>query len=162
MKIPSLILAFSLFVPLSLSCGGREKTQGRLLSYEYTYHGPMFRSGNYYKIEAGEDGSVRVFISEGGWGSETRVYSAPAEALATVEKMVADGRLRRLKAHYKTPFRVLDGWDWNLYIRHEKGSISSGGYMAHPPKALYEAMEAIGAYIRALAVEENFLEIKTE
>ena len=147
---------------MSTACSRQEKTQGALVSYEYSYGGAMYRSGTYYKVEQGQDGIVRVcYSNEGRWGA-IKVYRGPADALEKIDRMIVDGKLKKLKNNYKTPFNVLDGWDWDLHIRYEQGSISSGGYMAKPPASMWSVIESINAYIDTLVVEENYLETLAE
>lgn len=158
MKLTTLLLAFSLFAPLGIACSPQGKLQGSLTSYQYSYAGSMSRSGTYYKVELAEDGSVRIsYSNEGRWGP-IKVYRGPADALETIDKMIADGKLNKLHKEYKNPMHILDGWSWSLYIRYEKGSIDSGGYMAKPSQGLWAAIEGINAYIDTLLVEENYLE----
>lgn len=143
---------------MSISCKRQEKTQGPLIKYEYSYSGAMSRSGSYYKVERDQDGLVRVsYSSEGKWG-QVKVYRGPGDALEVIDKMVMDGGLKNLRPDYKCVGHVLDGWSWNIYIRYEQGSISSGGYMAKPSDGLQAAIKGINDYILSLAVEENYLE----
>ncbi len=150
------ICAVSLFAPFCLACSRQDNPKGALLSYEYRYNGSMSRSGLYYKVERTEEGIRITFSDQGSWGVK-RVYSGPDDALDTIARKAAGGKLKRMKERYKTPFHVLDGWDWSVHLRYESGSISSGGYMSRPPKAQTEAIEGINAYIGTLLTEENIL-----
>ncbi|MBR3074420.1 MAG: hypothetical protein IKH11_01515 [Bacteroidales bacterium] len=157
MKLTVLLMALTIFAPLGSACG-EEKPQGNLIYYSYSYQGSMCRSGEYCRVEADESGQITVQYSDKGKWADIKLYRAPADALEVIEKKVADGRLRWLKSDYKTPFKVLDGWAWSLYIRFRTGSISSGGYMDIPPKAMWDAIKDINAYIASLATEENYIE----
>lgn len=149
MKLIAALFAFSLFTPLNFTCSRQDKTQGPLLSYEYFYNGPMGRSGVYYKVEKGDDGIRITFSDQGSW-AEKKAFPGPDDALEVIGRMVAEGDLQKLKKDYKTRFDVRDGWDWTLHIRYESGGISSGGYMAKPNQARWDAIQGINAYIDSL------------
>ena len=158
MKLTTLLLAFSLFAPLGIACSPQGKLQGALTSYTYSYAGSMSRSGLYYKVELGQDGIMRIYYSDQGRWGDIKVYRGPADALETIDRMIVDGKLKKLRKEYKNPMHILDGWSWDLYIRYEQGSIDTGGYMAKPSQALWAAIEGINAYIDTLIKEENYLE----
>lgn len=150
-------MALSVLSNLGSACG-KDKVQGSIVYYSYSYQGSMCRSGEYCKVEAREDGSIIALYSDQGQWGVIKAYRAPDDALELIEKKVSEGRLRSLKSDYKTPFHVLDGWAWNLYICFQKGYISSGGYMETPPKDMWDTIKDINAYIKSLATEENYLE----
>lgn len=157
MKLSVFLMALSIIAPLGSACA-KDKPQGNLVCYSFSYQGSMCRSGEYCQVEADNNGKITVQYSDRGKWENIKSYRAPDDALEVIEKKVAEGRLRWLKSDYKTPFKVLDGWAWSLYIRYKSGSITSGGYMDIPPKAMWEAIKDINAYIASLATEENYIE----
>ena len=82
------------------SAYGKDKVQGSIIYYSYSYQGSMCRSGEYCKVEAKEDGSIIALYSDQGQWGVIKAYRAPDDALELIEKKVSEGRLRSLKSDY--------------------------------------------------------------
>ena len=149
------LFAFSLILPLiggvfyTKSSGKNHKPEGGALYYEYRYSGTMAYPFTYYQVE--KDASGRVTIA---WlkkeSPDVVVIKAPQEVLEHIGALAYEHKLYRIKESYWPSVQVLDGTSWHMYMRFQKGSISSGGNNATAPAKRMQAIYSINSYLQSV------------
>lgn len=127
--------------------------------YEYSYSGTMMWYITWYKIEKGEDGSLKLLYSKD-CEPEITIYKCPQDALEKIDGIVREYTLWKLKSSYYPKLDVLDGYGWHTYVKYKDGSLSTGGSNAWPPKELNAGISAINSYIQGIigsASEDDIL-----
>lgn len=132
------------------SSGSNSKPEGAAVSYEYTYSTTMAYPVTYFKVWKGEDGEVLLAWLKS-YGPDVVVIRGSAEVLQRIGEISAEYKLHHLKNHYYPSMEILDGNSWHMYLRFEKGSISSGGNNASGPDKLMEGIQRINSYLQSLA-----------
>ena len=148
------LLAMSLVAAL-FSCGsGRDNREIKrvpgetIKEYVHSYSGTMMWYIDWYKIDHGEDGKLRLSYSHE--GPEITIIRCPEDALGRIDGFVREYKLWRLKNSYVPRMRILDGYMWNTNIKYEGASIYTGGSNAWPPKRLSAGLSAIESYVRSI------------
>lgn len=148
------ILAFSLLGAL-LSCADPvsnrrvKNVPGETIrEYERSYSGTMMWYIEWFRVDRGEDGKLRLAYSYK--GPEITIIRCPDDALMRIDGLVREYKLWNLKNSYVPRMRILDGHMWSTYIRYEEASISTGGSNAWPPKRLSDGLSAIDSYVKSI------------
>lgn len=122
------------------------KPGGRFKGYEYRLNESTAYPLDNYRVYEDDGGR---FLIESYTGPDTLVtVPAPEDLPARIDAIVRSHKLWMLKKHYTLPFDVRDGFIWNVYIRYEKNSITSGGHQCRPPAKLREGIEKINELLR--------------
>ncbi len=148
----ALTLMASLLSPFRIGVKGRgsnDKPDGAVIRYEYTYSSTAMYPLTWYCVERDEAGEVKIAYS-GDIEREIRIIRGPEDFFERVGALAAGYKLHKLKNTYTPRMHVLDGYMWSVYIRYEKGGISSSGSNAWPPEALDAGINAINAYVKSL------------
>ena len=149
------LFAFSLILPLiggvfyTKSSGKNHKPEGGALYYEYRYSGTMAYPFTYYQVEKDASGQVTI-----AWlkkeSPDVVVIKAPQEVLEHIGALAYEHKLYRIKESYWPSVQVLDGTSWHMYMRFQKGSISSGGNNATAPAKRMQAIYSINSYLQSV------------
>ena len=149
------------FVAALFSCGGHDDNREiknvpgeSIKEYVYSYSGTMMWYIDWYKIDRGEDGDLRLSCSHD--GPDITIYRCPSDALQKIDGIVREYSLWNLKEHYRPDFEVLDGYSWHMYISYGEAGLSTGGFNAWPKKRLAEGLSKIQSYV------ESIIESSTE
>ena len=145
------LFALSLLSLVGLNCSGDKKLpEGIPSRYEYRYSGPVMYPMDWYLVEAGEDGTVRILSSHD--GPEILVVRAPEDIFEQIDALVRKYKLQTLKRDYEPSFQVMDGFQWSLSIRYpEYKGVYSSGYHAWPKASLREGIDAINALLKGIS-----------
>ena len=149
-------------IAMLMSLFGGGKPAGEFKYYEYRCTSMREYPREYYKLERTEENGVTLSWAKR--NSDITVLRVSDEAAGKVDAMVDEYKLQNLKNLYQPPFRVLDGFQWSLYIRYDKGGISSGGDNAWPGSPQKEGIKAVNAYLDTLieaSGEEDIIEVKS-
>ena len=150
--ILTLTLMLTLFAPFRIgvkATGSNKKPEGAAIRYEYKYSSTMMYPLTWYCAERDSTGVVKISFSRDA-EREISIIQAPDDFFERVGALAAEYKLHRLRGTYTPRALVFDGYMWSVYIRYEKGSISSGGSNAWPPKNLDAGINAINQYIEKL------------
>ncbi len=148
------LFAFSIILPLlgglyTKSSGKNHKPEGGALYYEYRYSGTMAYPFTYYQVEKDASGQVTI-----AWlkkeSPDVVVIKAPQEVLEHIGALAYEHKLYRIKESYWPSVQVLDGTSWHMYMRFQKGSISSGGNNATAPAKRMRAIYSINSYLQSV------------
>ena len=127
--ILTLTLMLTLFAPFRIgvkATGSNKKPEGAAIRYEYKYSSTMMYPLTWYCAERDSTGVVKISFSRDA-EREISIIQAPDDFFERVGALAAEYKLHRLRGTYTPRALVLDGYMWSVYIRYEKGSISSGG-----------------------------------
>ena len=149
------LLAFSVILPLlgsvfyTKSRGHNHKPEGAAVSYEYNYSSTMAYPLTYYKVEKDSAGQVRIAWLKN-HGPDVLAIKGTEEVLERIGALSAQYKLHRIKQSYWPSVQVLDGTSWHMYLRFQKGSISSGGNNASAPARRMQGIYSINDYLQSL------------
>ena len=146
MKLIFTLLAFGLFLPMTTACE-KQKFSGEIKSFEYLESNMRAFPARYYLIERNGEGTLLLKFTE--YGPILKVVKAPEHMLLKIDRIVQECRLWNLKHSYVAK-HVLDGTMWDVWIRYEEGSISSGGSNKWPSGTLRRGLDEIEAYIHSV------------
>ena len=142
--------------------GNSGKPAGAFKYYEYRSTTMREYPHEYYKLEVSEEQGVTLSWAKS--NSDITVLRVPEETVQKLDAMIDQYKLPKLKNNYHPPFMVHDGMMWHVYIRYEKGGISSGGDNAWPGDPQKEGIKAVNAYFETLieaSSEEDIIEVKS-
>lgn len=128
--------------------GDNEKPEGAIKSYEYSYSGTMAFPIDFYRLTILEDGTVELGYSHD--ENDIHLFRVTEEAPAKIAEIAEKSSLYKIKSSYRPKLEVLDGYGWHMYIRYEKGSISSGGSNAWPKEEFSNCITTINNYLDSL------------
>lgn len=115
----------------------------------------------FWRLENTQENGLTLTWSKS--NSDYTVLRVPEEAAQKLTGLVKEHKLYRLKSTYKPPFDVRDGTMWHVFIRYEKSSIDCSADNAWPPKALWEGVKAINAYLDGLiqaSTADDIIEVR--
>ena len=115
----------------------------------------------FWRLENTQENGLTLTWSKS--NSDYTVLRVPEQAAQKLTGLVKEHKLHRLKSTYKPPFDVRDGTMWHVFIRYEKSSIDCSADNAWPPKALWEGVKAINAYLDGLiqaSTEDDIIEVR--
>ena len=147
----TLSLMLSMFGCLRMgvkASGSNEKPDGAVIGYEYKYSGMMMYPLRWYSVTRDSTGVAQLLYSGG--EPDITILRAPEDIFEKIASIAGEYKLHRLRGSYRPRMKILDGYMWHMYIRYEKGSISSGGSNAGAPQKLSAGISAINNYIEAL------------
>jgi hypothetical protein len=133
---------------LSLFNFTSQRPEGKPMSYEYVMNGTTAFPLENYKLHYDDTGALFIDLVTSD-GLEKRI-TAPAELPGQIDAIVRKYRLWKLKREYMPPFTVYDGYNWHLYIKYKKNSISSGGYNSWPPEKQKNGIKAINELLQSV------------
>lgn len=149
------LFAFSLILPLIggvfyiKSSGKNHKPEGDAVYYEYRYSGTMVYPFTFYQVQKDASGQVRIaWIKD--QGPDVVVIKAPQEVLEHIGTLAYQHKFYRIKESYWPSVQVLDGTSWHMYMRFQKGSISSGGNNATAPAKRMQGIYSINSYLQSV------------
>lgn len=128
--------------------GDNDKPEGAIKSYEYSYSGTMAFPIDFYRLTVLEDGTVELGYSHD--ENDIHLFRVTEEAPAKIAEIAEKSSLYKIKRSYRPKLEVLDGYGWHMYIRYEKGGISSGGTNAGPKKEFNDCIATINNYLDSL------------
>lgn len=97
---------------------------------EYTKQGTMAQPDNYFKVELGENGNVKVTRQR---GMAIEELTADTTLLAEILKIYNECDIQNWKNDYQPSVEILDGYMWNLEIKFDNGNYKySHGNNAGP------------------------------
>ncbi|MBO7071437.1 MAG: hypothetical protein J6W09_09125 [Bacteroidales bacterium] len=147
MKLITLILAFGLCLPMTWACNKRQNVSGDIVFFEYKESNMRSYPSLYYKVERNEEGTLLLKYTQ--YGQILKVIKAPEDILQRIDGYVQENKLWNLKNSYVN-IHVLDGYMWDMYIKYDEGSISSGGSNKRPSGKLGEGLSSILAYLHSI------------
>lgn len=97
---------------------------------EYTKQGTMAQPDNYFKVELGENGKVKVTRQR---GMAVEELTADTTLLAEILNIYNECNIQNWKNNYQPSVEILDGYMWNLEIKFDNGNYKySHGNNAGP------------------------------
>ena len=134
-------------LPVTWACGKKQPVSGDIVSFEYTESNMRAYPSVYYKVVRNEEGTLLLKYTQ--YGPILKVIKAPDDILQVIDSHVQKNKMWNLKNSYVDPL-VLDGYMWDIYIKYEQGSISSGGSNLRPRGKLGAGLESILAYLHSI------------
>lgn len=159
-----LLLLMSMIMSLfGCSMGETEgrRPEGAFKYYEYRSTTMREYPHEFWRLENTQENGLTLTWSKS--NSDYTVLRVPEEAAQKLTGLVKEHKLYRLKSTYKPPFDVRDGTMWHVFIRYEKSSIDCSADNAWPPKALWEGVKAVNAYLDSLiqaSTEDDIIEVR--
>ena len=117
------------------SCMATSKSdmQPKVITLKYHQTACMAIPDIWYDFRTDTNGVCTLTNCTGRHPHEALRAEVPAEVADELTKIVREEKMKDYKDFYHPIYQVLDGWQWDLYVRFEdKSSISSSGHMEKP------------------------------
>lgn len=111
-------------------CSAREK--GGLTYFRYSHNNSMISNGSRaVTVELLDNDTALVTVKDE--CGEPRSVKTSSAVITEVEEIVNKHKMYRYNGFYRPAMDVLDGWDWDFFLKYNDGSTTHAhGYMKYP------------------------------